>query len=70
MTETHAPNESTSKTADTRRTARVHDHGVAVWVSADDLADLGIDAADTDTVDVRVDDGAIRLVPTGGDNDE
>lgn len=38
--------------------------GVAVWLSADDLAEMGVDPDDTDAVAVSIDDGDLRVRPT------
>ena len=37
--------------------------GVAVWLSADALADMGVDPDDTDAVAVTIDDGDLRVRP-------
>jgi len=37
--------------------------GVAVWLRADDLADMGVDPDDTNAVAVTIDDGDLRVRP-------
>ncbi|WP_117595161.1 hypothetical protein [Haloprofundus halophilus] len=58
-----------------RRTASINTDGsgdpigVALWVNADELTDIGINPAVTDAVDVWIEDGGLRVSPAGGDGE-
>ena len=40
--------------------------GVAVWLSATDLHAIGVTIDETEALEIRIDDGDLRLVPAGG----
>ncbi|QIB74756.1 hypothetical protein G3I44_10940 [Halogeometricum borinquense] len=44
--------------------------GVALWINADELAALGIDATRTDAVKLQVTDGELNLIPVRGEGSE
>lgn len=68
--------ESTSKSTSGRHATINRDAngdvvGVAIFLTGDELASLGIEPAKTDAVRVTVDDGRIRVSDNlGGDDDE
>jgi len=71
-TEREATDDESRDDSVSRRTASINTDGsgepigVALWVNADELADIGIDPAATDAVDMWVEDGDLRVSPAGG----
>jgi hypothetical protein len=59
--ETKNRQSSSSRTA--VREASVQSTGVAVWISADELARLGIDVTTVDAVVIHLEDNQVRLAP-------
>lgn len=77
MTNTTTTGESndTTNTAEPTREARLNRDrdgdavGAAVWLNADELADLGVDVDAADTVVIRVDDGDLHVDTLGGSDE-
>lgn len=61
--------ETPNRTARIARDGSAEPLGAAVWLTADELAAIGIDVDNTDAVEVHVLDGDLQLVPRGGDGD-
>lgn len=61
--------ESTSEGQPRVRTATINTDksgdpiGIAVWLNVDELIELGVDPDANDSIDVRVNDGEIELIP-------
>ena len=58
-----ASNRTCSTNATRVRTARVRSNGAAIWVNADELVELGINPDETNTIEIRIRGGLLRLVP-------
>lgn len=56
-------NRTCSTDATRARTARVRSSGAAIWLNADELAELGINPDEIDTIEIRIRDGLLRLAP-------
>jgi hypothetical protein len=64
------PDESGDDIITTARVNRCRDStplGIGIAISGPRLLRLGVDPVETDGVDVRIEDGRLRLVPTEGD---
>lgn len=65
----------TTNTAESTRQARLNRDGngdavgAAVWLNADELADLGVDVDAADAVAYRVEDGNLHVDTVGGSNE-
>ena len=57
-------NPEDSRTARLARNGDGDPIGAAVFLTADELADLGVEPERTDAVNVSVEDGEVRLQPT------
>lgn len=61
--------ESTIRGQSDRRTATINADrsgvpiGIAIWLNADELMNLGVDPKANDTVDVHVSNGELKLIP-------
>jgi hypothetical protein len=77
MQDTNTTGESndTTNTADATREARLNRDGngdavgAAVWLNADELADLGVDVDAADAVAYRVEDGDLHVDTVGGSDE-
>lgn len=58
--------ESSHRTATLATDSSGAARGIALWLNADELAQLGIDTEATRTIYIRVSDGRLALVPARG----
>ena len=64
MRNSASPTDGDSREARVARDGDGDPIGAAVFLTADELADLGVDPVRADAVNVSVEDGEVRLRPT------
>lgn len=66
--------EEGSTTKQPTRTAEIYKspsgdaHGAAIWLNSTELTAVGINVKNSDAIKIQVEDGELRLVPVGGDD--